>query len=108
MIKRKQKSNTICDGKLNEQPQRAIEIIKAIHRTNNFKENYEIVDVINNPISETNFLAKIRKENGEEFITGGILCEINPITISILNKLNNEEQWNWLCSIRKEMINNYV
>ena len=73
--------------------------MKAILRTNEFSEDYCIVDIIKNPASNNNSLAYILKD-GELFYTGGILCEVNNITLSILDKLTNKEQWLWLLSIK--------
>lgn len=71
---------------------------KAILRTNNFSESYKIVEVLKNPISEQNNLALIKIEN-EEFMTGGLLCDVNQNTLEVLDKLSNKEQWDWLLSI---------
>lgn len=72
--------------------------MKAILRTNNYNENYKIVDILKNPISETNQLAKVLID-GEIYYTGGILCKITEITLNVLNSLSNKEQWDWLLSI---------
>lgn len=71
----------------------------AILRTNDFEEDFVIVDVIKNPISDTNSLAEVRIDN-ERCYTGGILCEITDQTINILKKLTPKEQWEWLLSIK--------
>ena len=73
--------------------------MKAILRTNDFSENYVIVDVVKNPISATNKLAEVI-ENGKTVWTGGILCEYSSRTIAVLDSLTESEQWNWLMSIR--------
>lgn len=71
----------------------------AILRTNNFNEPFKIVNIIKNPVSEKNSLAMVNID-GEIYMTGGILCEINDITIKVLNDMLPEEQWNWLMSIK--------
>jgi len=71
----------------------------AILRTNDFTRDYEIVTVLKNPYSESVELAKVKIE-GEEVLTGGILCGFSTITCSVLNTLSPEEQWDWLTSIK--------
>jgi hypothetical protein len=71
----------------------------AILRTNNFSEDYKIVEIIKNPISSTNGLAEIGLD-GETLWTGGILCSIHDSTLKVLNNMLPEEQWKWLCSIK--------
>lgn len=72
--------------------------MKAILRTNNYDEDYKIVEVLKNPISRNNSMALVLID-GKEYITGGILVEHNNITESILNLLSPKKQWDWLKSI---------
>jgi hypothetical protein len=75
--------------------------MKAILRTNNYDKNFDIVEVIQNPISKTNNLALVRLSNGKEVITGGILIDYNPLTEKILNSMNYKGQWIWLLTIKR-------
>jgi hypothetical protein len=72
---------------------------KAILRTSNYKEDFKIVSIIKNPISEKNGLAKVLCD-GEALWTGGILVDVNPKTIKVLETMNPKEQWDWLVGIR--------
>lgn len=74
----------------------------AILRTNNYDEGYRIVEVIKNPISKDNQLAHV-KYDGKEWMTGGILCEVHPETLRVLNTLSHKEQWDWLKSIKNDI-----
>ena len=71
----------------------------AILRTNDYQEDFKVVKVLKNPISENNSLAEI-SFNGQIFWSGGILCEYNNITLNVLEKLTPKEQWDWLLSIK--------
>lgn len=77
--------------------------MKAILRTNDYSENYQIVEVIKNPIAENNSMAHIIID-GKEMWTGGILCEFNLLTCAVLDKLTPKEQWDWLISVRSDCI----
>ena len=77
--------------------------MKAILRTNAYDEPYEIVEVIKSPISERNGLAIVKRKDGAEIWTGGILCEVHPTTIKILNTMTGKEQFDWLSGIRVEI-----
>lgn len=70
--------------------------MKAILRTNDYNQNYEIVDIIKNPISDNNGLAHIIDSSGEEKWTGGILIEVDQRTMTVLDNLTNKEQYDWL------------
>lgn len=74
--------------------------MKAIHRTNNYNEGYNIVEVLKNPISKTNKLAEIRNDDGSINWTGGILCEVHQHTLDVLDTMKPEQQWEWLKSIK--------
>lgn len=73
--------------------------MKAILRTNDFSENFKIVKVLKNPISEQINLAEVEYE-GKVFITGGILCKLDDITFEVLDGLTNEEQWKLLLATK--------
>ena len=74
--------------------------MKAILRTNDYTKNYEIVEVVRNPISKENGLAEIIDSEGEIKWTGGILVDVNESTLYMLDLMSNKEQWDWLCSIK--------
>lgn len=76
--------------------------MKALLRTNDYSEGVRVVDVIKNPISKTNGLAHVIID-GEERMTGGMLFEINEITMKVLKDLTPKEQWDWLRSIKNDM-----
>lgn len=76
--------------------------MKALLRTNDYSEGVKVVEVIKNPISKTNGLAHVIID-GEEKWTGGMLFEINDITIKVLETMTPKEQWDWLLSIKNDM-----
>lgn len=71
----------------------------AILKTNDFNENYKIVKILRNPVSDTISLAEVEINNGI-FWTGGILCKITSETLGILDRQSPKEQWEWLLSIK--------
>ncbi|MDA3855235.1 MAG: hypothetical protein PF569_03180 [Candidatus Woesearchaeota archaeon] len=71
----------------------------AILRTNDFDEDYKIVEVLRNPISENISLAEVQIID-KVFWTGGILCKITAETLEILERQSPKEQWEWLKSIK--------
>lgn len=76
--------------------------MEAILRTNNYDDNYEIVEVVKNPIAKNNGLAHIIDGNGEEKWTGGILIKKDLTTMKVLDSLSPLEQWEWLRGIRTD------
>ena len=74
----------------------------AILRTNNYDENFEMVTVIKNPISEKNHLALIEKNDKKQYMTGGILVKYHPTTKVILEKMSFKEQYQWLSSLKDD------
>lgn len=68
----------------------------AILKTNN-KENYKIVRLIKKRFSEQINLALVSFKE-EEFLTGGILCDVNDNLIKVLDSISPEEQWDLLMS----------
>jgi len=73
--------------------------MEAILRTNDFTEDYRIVEVLKNPISEQNGLALVLIDK-EQFMTGGILCEFDWYLKMLLDSLSNEGQWKFLLKIK--------
>lgn len=71
--------------------------MKAILRTNDFSENFIIVDVLKNPVSDKVNLARVQYED-EIFLTGGFLISLNEVTFNIFMKLSNMDQWSLLVS----------
>jgi hypothetical protein len=73
--------------------------MKAIHRTNNYDVNYEIVEILKNPISEKNQLAEIRYKS-KTYMTGGILIPYDELVCKVLDSLSYEEQYKLLKAIK--------
>lgn len=70
--------------------------MQAIHITNS-GDNYEIVDVIKDHVSESNSLAVIRNSKGKLQITGGILIPTNDHIIRILDEIHDGEIQRRVC-----------
>lgn len=77
--------------------------MEAILRTNNYTEDYKMVTVIKNPIDERNGMAHVIIDE-KEYITGGILVEPSETLINILDNMSPKEQWDFLLSVRKQII----
>ena len=77
--------------------------MKAISRTNNYSENYKIVDAKRNRINSKNGLALVEID-GKEYFSGAIVVEDNPITRKVLDSLTPKEQYEWLRSIMRPYV----
>ena len=77
--------------------------MKAILRTNDFTEDFKVVEVLKNPVNYKINLARVKYED-EIFLTGGFLVPLDGLLLSILSGLSNEEQWNLLLLCKFPMI----
>ena len=73
--------------------------MKVILRTNDFTENFKIVEILKTPTHIKTGLTRVKYDN-KIFYTGGILCRLSDIILKVLSELSNEEQWKLLLTIK--------
>jgi hypothetical protein len=74
--------------------------MKILHLTPS-SEGYEEVTLLANRYSKTNQLAVI-EQDGEKFLTGGLLIEDTPQIRDLLDRIDKEKQYEFFLSLRQK------